>query len=74
LDANWIRSELPAVIGRSKIEIRCWRSVNVRWLRALIHNPYGKAALRHLFALEEKNPEYYGEYGQYPMIILTKEN
>jgi len=74
LDANWIRSELPAVIGRSKIEIRCWRSVNVRWLRALIHNPYGKAALRHLFALEEKKPEYYGEYGQYPMIILTKEN
>ena len=30
LDANWIRSELPCHNRRSKIEIRCWRSVNVR--------------------------------------------
>ncbi len=74
LDADWIRSELPTVIGDGVVEIRCWRSVSVRWLRALIHAPYGKAALRWLFSREEKQPEYYGEHGQYPMIILTKKS
>ena len=74
LDAEWIRNELPEVIGDAAVEIRCWRSVSVRWMRALIHPPYGKAALRHLFRLEEEKPAYYGEYGQYPMIILTKYN
>ena len=73
MDADWIRTELSDLGGGNvSIEIRCWRSVSVRWLRALIHPPYGKAALRRLFKKEEENPEYYGEYGQYPMIILKK--
>ncbi len=75
MDAEWIRRELSDLgDGRLKIEIRCWRSVSVRWLRALIHPPYGKIALRRLFAKEESRPEYYGEYGQYPMIIMKKQN
>ena len=74
MDAEWIRKELADLGGgRVTFEIRCWRSVSVRWLRALIHPPYGKAALRRLFAKEEQNPEYYGEYGQYPMIIMNKQ-
>ena len=73
MDAEWIRSELADLgDGNVSIKIRCWRSVSVRWLRALIHPPYGKAALRRLFDKEEANSEYYGEYGQYPMIILNK--
>ncbi len=73
MDAEWVRNELADLGGGNvDIEIRCWRSVSVRWLRALIHPPYGKAALRRLFAKEEEKPEYYGEYGQYPMIILNK--
>lgn len=72
LDAAWLKNELSGLGANSTIEIRCWRSVSVRWLRALIHFPYGKIALRHLFDLEEKKPEYYGEYGQYPMIIMHK--
>ncbi|MBQ6504335.1 MAG: class I SAM-dependent methyltransferase [Flexilinea sp.] len=75
MDAEWVRKELSGLgDGKVKIEIRCWRSVSVRWLRALIHPPYGKIALRRLFAKEETHPEYYGEYGQYPMIILKKQN
>ena len=70
MDADWIRRELSEL--NADFQIRCWRSVSVRWLRALIHPPYGKAALRRLFALEEEKPEYYGEYGQYPMIIMKK--
>ncbi len=74
MDADWIRRELSDLDGGNvKIDIRCWRSVSVRWLRALIHPPYGKAVLRRLFAKEEKNPNYYGEYGQYPMIVLKKQ-
>ena len=75
MDADWVRRELSNLgDGKVSLEIRCWRSVSVRWLRALIHPPYGKIALRRLFAKEESRPEYYGEYGQYPMIILKKQN
>ncbi len=75
MDAEWVRRELSGLgDGKVELEIRCWRSVSVRWLRALIHPPYGKIALRRLFAKEESRPEYYGEYGQYPMIILKKQN
>ena len=74
MDADWIRTELADLgDGRVSFDIRCWRSVSVRWLRAMIHPPYGKAALRRLFAKEEQNSNYYGEYGQYPMIILKKQ-
>ena len=73
MDPEWIRENLSGLNGGNvDIQIRCWRSVSVRWLRALIHNPYGKAALRNLYQKEEQNPEYYGEYGQYPMIIMKK--
>lgn len=74
MDADWIHTELAELGGgRARFEIRCWRSVSVRWLRALIHPPYGKNALRKLFEKEENNSEYYGEYGQYPMIIMKKQ-
>ena len=74
MDADWIMNELSGLGGGNvSFEIRCWRSVSVRWMRALIHPPYGKTALRHLFDLEEKKPEYYGKYGQYPMIIMRKQ-
>lgn len=73
MDAEWIRKELSDLgEGKVSITIRCWRSVSVRWLRAMIHPPYGKRALARLFDKEEKNSEYYGEYGQYPMIIMKK--
>lgn len=73
MDAEWVHRELSGLgNGNVTVEIRCWRSVSVRWLRALIHKPYGQAALRALFAKEEADPQYYGEYGQYPMIIMRK--
>ncbi len=72
LDAAWIRNELPAVAPGATVMIRCWRSVSVRWLRALIHPPYGKQALRRLFDREEAHPQEFGESGQYPLIVLKK--
>ncbi|MBR6089131.1 MAG: class I SAM-dependent methyltransferase [Anaerolineaceae bacterium] len=73
MDADWIHKELSDLGGgKVSFEIRCWRSVSVRWLRAIIHPPYGKKMLRDLFEKEESDPEYYGKYGQYPMIIMRK--
>lgn len=70
LNASWLRGTLA---GKAPVEIRVWRSVNVRFLRAVIHAPLaGKFWLRLLYALEERYPRYFGENGQYPLIILSK--
>lgn len=69
-NAAWLRSQLD---GKMKYEIRVWRSVNMRFLRALIHTRLaGRAWLRLLFWLEERYPNYFGEKGQYPLIIVYK--
>jgi hypothetical protein len=58
-----------------KFDIYVWRSVSVRFLRAIIH-PFlaGKLWLRLLFWLEERRPEHFGIIGQYPLIVLRKSN
>jgi hypothetical protein len=55
------------------VEIRVWRSVNVRFLRNFIH-PWtgGRLWLRLLFWLEERDPHWFGENGQYPLIVIKK--
>jgi hypothetical protein len=68
-DAAWLRQQLQGM----HVEIRCWRSVNVRFLRAVSH-PFlgGRMWLRLLFWLEERFPHYFGEKGQYPLVIVRK--
>lgn len=55
------------------VEIRVWRSVNVRFLRTLIH-PWlcGRMWLKLIYWLEERFPRYLGENGAYPMVIVDK--
>lgn len=68
-DAAWLRQELAGM----NVEIRVWRSVNVRFLRAVIHRGLGgKFWLRLLYGLEERFPHYFGEKGQYPLVIIRK--
>ncbi len=68
-DAAWLRKALAGM----RFEMRCWRSVSVRFLRAVIHSPLlGRWWLRVLFALEEKYPFWFGENGQYPLVIVWK--
>jgi SAM-dependent methyltransferase len=59
--------------GHIPFEIRVWRSVNTGFLRAMIH-PWlgGRLWLRLLYWLEERFPTYFGEQGQYPLIIISK--
>jgi hypothetical protein len=45
----------------------------VRFLRAVIHAPLaGRLWLRLLFRLEERFPAWFGERGQYPLVVITK--
>lgn len=55
------------------LQILVWRSVSVRFMRALIHPRLGgKALLRVLFSLEERFPDFFGRNGQYPLIVIRK--
>lgn len=66
--------KLREVLGDDfPISIRVWRSVSVRFLRAMIH-PFllGRFWLWLLFGLENLFPNYCGEKGQYPLITFTK--
>ena len=70
-DAGWLRAQLQGM----DVEIRCWRSVNVRFLRAVIHRSLGgRMWLKLLFWLEERFPHYFGEKGQYPLVIVRKDS
>jgi SAM-dependent methyltransferase len=65
-----LRKELAPVMD---IEILVWRSVSIRFLRAIIQPwAFGKLILRWIYALEEKDPQKYGEEGQYPMVVISK--
>lgn len=71
LDAAWVRRELS---GKMDFEILVWRSVSVRFLRAIIHRQTGgRYWLRVLYWLEECFPYFFGENGQYPLIVIYKE-
>jgi ubiquinone/menaquinone biosynthesis C-methylase UbiE len=69
-DVQWVRKQVGAAMP---LEIFTWRSVSVRFMRALIH-PWlaGRYWLRLLFWFEERYPVCFGENGQYPIIKLKK--
>jgi SAM-dependent methyltransferase len=69
-DAAWVET----LVGqRMPVEILVWRSVTVRFMRALIHPRLGgRAFLRLLFWLEERFPHFFGEHGKYPLIVIRK--
>ncbi len=69
-NAAWLKSQLD---GKMRYDIRVWRSVNMHFLRALIHPKLGgRYWLRLLFWLEDRFPRYFGEKGQYPLVIISK--
>jgi len=70
LDAGKLRKLLKNEII---IDIKVWRSVSVRFLRALIHPWFfGRVWLNLLYLLEEIFPHFFGKKGQYPLIIFQK--
>lgn len=70
LDAAWLRQKIG---GKMDYEIYSWRSVSVRFMRAVIHRATGgRLWLRLLFWLEDRFPRFFGEKGQYPLIVIKK--
>ena len=67
----WVKGEVVACM---KVEIGVWRSASVRFMRSLIH-PWlgGRYWLRLLYWLEERYPHWFGENGQYPLVVIQKE-
>ncbi len=67
-DYDWVQSVVRAEMP---LEILVWRSVSVRFLRTLVHSWLGgRYWLRLLYWLEERYPRYFGEVGQYPLIVI----
>lgn len=69
-DVAWVKNEVGALM---ELDIYVWRSVSVRFLRALIHPSLGgRFWLRVLYNLEERFPHFFGENGKYPLIVIKK--
>jgi SAM-dependent methyltransferase len=69
-NAAWLKRTLGQQMA---LEILVWRSISVRFLRAYIHPRLaGRWWLRRLYGLEERFPHFFGENGQYPLIVIRK--
>jgi SAM-dependent methyltransferase len=69
-DLEWVMNQIAS---RIPVEIYVWRTVSVRFTRALIHPRLaGASILRILYALEERFPKFFGEHGKYPLILIHK--
>lgn len=69
-DAARLQREVGTVMP---LKILVWRSISVRAMRALIHPRLGgRWILSLLFWLEERWPRFFGEKGQYPLIVIGK--
>jgi ubiquinone/menaquinone biosynthesis C-methylase UbiE len=67
---RWLKNELQ---GAVKFDVYPWRSLSPRFMRWFVRPQFGgKAFLRLIFWLEERFPRFFGENGQYPMIVIRK--
>jgi hypothetical protein len=67
---RWLKNELN---GEVKYEIFPWRSLSPRFMRWFVRPQFGgKAYLRLVYWLEERFPRFFGENGQYPLIVIRK--
>jgi len=67
---HWLKNELRDVV---KFEIYPWRSLSPRFMRWFVRPQFGgKAYLRLVYWLEEIFPRFFGENGQYPLIVIKK--
>ncbi|MGE5072273.1 MAG: class I SAM-dependent methyltransferase [Anaerolineae bacterium] len=66
----WLKQELA---GSMDFKIYPWRSLSPRFMRWFVRpGSGGRSLLRVVYALEERFPHFFGEHGQYPMIVIRK--
>ena len=69
-DVAWIKTRVGS---QMPVEILVWRSLSVRFMRSLIHpRLLGRQWLSVIYWLEERFPHFFGENGQYPLIVIRK--
>jgi len=67
---SWFRRALRTLGSH---DIACWRSVDVEFQRAYIHDwLLGREILAVLAWMEERFPSIFGRLGQYPMFVIRK--
>jgi len=67
---SWFRKEIGTLMPH---QIFVWRSISVKDLRTFAHDGWGgRRILRALFWLEDLFPHWFGENGQYPMVVIRK--
>lgn len=67
---RWLKRELNGMLN---FEIYPWRSLSPRFMRWFVRPQLGgQAFLRFVFWLEETFPRFFGENGQYPLIVIRK--
>jgi ubiquinone/menaquinone biosynthesis C-methylase UbiE/uncharacterized protein YbaR (Trm112 family) len=68
---GWFRRSFE--FGRN-IEFYCWRSTNKYFLNLYIHKWFfGEKLMEKLRKSEEKYPEFWGRFGEYPVVLIKKE-
>jgi SAM-dependent methyltransferase len=66
----WLKASVGSLMP---LKILVWRSVGATFLQYFVHGWLGgRLWLRLLFGLEERFPRFFGEKGQYPLIVITK--
>ncbi|MEA4811375.1 MAG: class I SAM-dependent methyltransferase [Anaerolineaceae bacterium] len=69
-NAEWFKHTFNGVLS---YKILSWRSVSVRFLRTVIQSDNrGYRTLKILSWLEDRFPRFFGENGQYPLIVINK--
>lgn len=67
---EWLGKELE---GAVEYETYSWRSLSPRFMQWFVRPETGGATwLRLVFWLEDRFPRFFGEHGQYPMIVIRK--
>lgn len=67
---RWLKNELNGVLH---FRIFPWRSLSPRFMRWFVRPQFGGTAyLRLVYWLEEHFPKFFGENGQYPLIVIYK--
>jgi len=69
LTPRWLKQELHAI----DFEIFAWRSLSTVFLKTVVNPRWGgRPLLSFVFWLEDRFPHFFGENGQYPLIVIRK--
>ena len=70
LTPAWLKKEMAGIID---YDIYAWRSLSPRFMRWFVRPKLGgQMLLNILFWLEDVFPRFFGNYGQYPIIVMNK--